>query len=480
MGSVADGQFALTLHRPSPALQPGPHPPAAEAEQRLQNAFALAANLDELITTPQRGVSRHPAWRLLSGVVNHALSYDASVTDPGTLLPYGHRLDQAVMTCAQKILDIAPPCDTTTMTQLRLSRDTGGCGLRSAAERCHTAFLATVVRLGRCGPEVSPWLQHATTTAIHGLHALGLTLDHYAMPHPRNTPPANPFSIALLRPPLPKRQRSWWTCLDTLRRSQLGPPNSIIERRIHSCGGPEGGAFILATRADGVRSLPDAFFGTAMRYRLGLPLMPTCSCFHHTPAKPGVAPRRCGAVADQNGEHAINCKVGGAPYAAHGEGCHILLNAETAAGFQARREQVIPELATQKCASPQLDIEGWGLQGQPRSLVYFTIRNPLARRYEKQSTEALASEEKETAYPRKQGLCVTVASIETFGRHSKELRNLLAYLADLARQRQTSFGQSPSRWLRRWRAQLSSCLAHFVGRAVQQARHPPSPSVAAP
>ena len=208
--------------------------------------------------------------------------------------------------------------------------------------------------------------------------------------------------------------------------------------------------------------------------------LPRSMTHHVTHAKPGVAPRQCGAAADPNGEHAINCKIGGAPYAVHSEGCHILWEAEVAAGFQARREQVIPELATSKCASPQLDVEGWGLRGQRRSLIDFTVRNPLASRYEGRSTETLAATDKERSYPRKQGLVVTAASIETFGRHSDGLRQLLEYLADLARQREKSFGQTPSRWLRRWRVQLSTSLAHFVGRAVQQARPSSSPSTGAP
>ena len=67
--------------------------------------------------------------------------------------------------------------------------------------------------------------------------------------------------------------------------------------------------------------------------------------------------------------------------------------------------------------------------------------------------------------------------METYGRHGEDLIGLLEQLADLARQRDLAFGLAPTRWLRKWRAQLSLVTARMVGRAVQKACPPDAPSL---
>ena len=239
---------------------------------------------------------------------------------------------------------------------------------------------------------------------------------------------------------------------------------------LQSCSGPEGGAYLRATRGDGVTSLTDAHFVSATRFRLNLPTMEACACQHVT-RKGG---RLCGERSDSKGHHAMTCKVGGAPYAAHGQGCHILHQAHGQAGFQCKREQIVPEFASSKCPSPQLDLDAWSLQGAERLLVDFTIRHPLAGRYVMCGDATKASEkEKLVDYPARAGLTVVPAAMETYGRHGESLRRLLETLADRARQRDLSFGHAPGRWLKRWRAQLSHAMATFVGRAVQSSETAP-------
>ena len=182
----------------------------------------------------------------------------------------------------------------------------------------------------------------------------------------------------------------------------------------------------------------------------------------------GTTGKQCTERADPDGHHAVLCKIGGAPYAAHSSGCHVLHQAMTQGAYQSKREQVIPELATEKCKSPQLDIEGFGLLGQSRLLVDFTIRHPLAARYESSGTQ-IAEAEKQAHYPPKGGLRVHSATMETYGRHGDDLAQLLELLADSARQRELSQGGKPTRWLKKWRVQLSHVAAVYVGRAIQQA-----------
>ena len=463
LGAAAEGQFATTLSVCATDK--------TEMSKRVERATALAASLEELLSTQLPCVRRHPAWRIVDGVLNHALSYDASINDPGITVPYGRSLDSLVAKMAFSI--IQHPCtDPATLTQVRLSRDQGGCGLRSAEERCYTSYLAAVTRLAPPQPILTT-TSAAISRALHGIEATGVVLDQHAMPHPAHTPPSFTFDpLVHLSSPLPKRQRAWWSLIDAQRAAELHNHGRATSTRLTSCSGAEGGAFLRATRSDGVVSLTDAFFVTAVRHRLGLPVMPACSCQHTTKAKPGAPPRTCLERADTTGLHATLCKVGGAPYAAHGEGCHILYEATVHAGYQSRREQIVPEFASPACLSPQMDIEGWGLLGQGRLLVDFTVRHPLAARYNNRTPASAATGEKTAHYQPTQGLHAQVATLEVYGRHAEGLQSLLEHLADLARVRERQLGLAPTRWLRRWRAQLSYVAARFVGRAVQTASPP--------
>ena len=197
--------------------------------------------------------------------------------------------------------------------------------------------------------------------------------------------------------------------------------------------------------------------------------MPGGVCHHSTGGDSRTPKRVCGQPADAEGLHAVHCKTGGAPYAAHSQGCNVLYRASCAAGYQSRREQVVPELATTACAAPQLDVEGWGLHGQARLFIDFSIRHPFSSHCSiGQDATALAEKEKGIHYTSRQGLRVRTAAMETYGRHGAGMVSLLETLADSARQRDRAFGHVPQRWLRRWRIQLSAIAARLVGRAVSQ------------
>ena len=468
LGSAADGQYAVTLG--CGVL------PITEAKVRLEKAKQLARKITDLCKAPASTVRKHPGWRILDSVVNQCLSYDASVNGPGATAPLGRQLDELVEATAAEILEVRN-WSPSTLLQLRLSREYGGCGLRSAADRCHTAFLAAVVRLAPAWPSETLMRIAGSdaTAALAGLETAGVVLDQHAMPHRGSQPPLTRFDPILhLKEPLPKRQRSWWAVLDHQRHASVAATDKEAKVRLRSCSGPEGGAFLRATRGDGVTSLADIHFVAAVRFRLGLPVMPAGSCAH-TAVKDN---KTCGAGADPRGHHAVTCKIGGAPYAAHSQCCHILSEAAQQAGYQARREQVVPELATSKCSAPQLDIEGWGLHGQARLLIDFTLRHPMALRYtDMKSPTAAAANEKAAHYPARQGLHVQTAAMETYGAFGDDLTQLLETLADHARLRERSLGLAPSRWLRRWRSQLSSAAAGMVGRAVVSASERP-PAVA--
>ena len=472
LGTVAEGQFALTL---CSSWQPD-HATIA----RLDKATALSDLLNKLCVAPTTGPRRHPAWRILDSVINQCLTYDASVNDPSAMALYGERLDKLVVSTAANILSV-PGFSDREICQLRLDRSAGGCGLRSAQERCATAFLAAVLRLGSSLSERCPNALLQADLVAQGkwaqecLKDWGIILDRHGMPHTADAAPAVELDLALhLEQAMPKRQRAWWTKIDAHRAAQLRATGGLAAvRRLNGCGGPEGGAYLRATRPEMGSSLTDNEFVIATRFRLGMRVMASGIC-HHQKAN-SQAPRHatCNTAADPFGEHAIICKCGGAPYCAHSQGANILLEASRKAGYQSRREQVVPELATPDCAAPQLDVEGWSTLGLPRLLIDFSIRHPHACHYSSgQSATLVAGREKASHYGSRQGLVVRTAAMETYGKHGDDLTALLEQLADLARQRELAYGLPPTRWLRRWRAQLSCAVTRLVGRAVQSACAP--------
>ena len=115
----------------------------------------------------------------------------------------------------------------------------------------------------------------------------------------------------------------------------------------------------------------------------------------------------CGARMDAFGVHCISCKIGGAVLAAHSEGNQILAEACRDAGYTARREQIIPELATSACSSLQLDVDMFGVAGADRLLIDFTLRSSVAARYRfgaRTDATASAEEEKRMRHPASGGV----------------------------------------------------------------------------
>ena len=178
---------------------------------------------------------------------------------------------------------------------------------------------------------------------------------------------------------------------------------------------------------------------------------------------------------DANGIHPITCKVGGAVIAAHSEGCQVLADACREAGFQCRREQIIPELASASCPSPQLDIDAFGVAGADRLLVDFTMRCSAATRYrwgERADAVASAEADKQRRYPPTGGISVRGAAMDVLGRHGPGLTSLLEELADRARLCALEAGRPPTRAMRTWRIRLSAAAARLVGRATALAQAP--------
>ena len=224
----------------------------------------------------------------------------------------------------------------------------------------------------------------------------------------------------------------------------------------------------MAGRGELGSSLTDAEFVAYTKLRLGMPIVTPGPC---QLARVGKGEQRttCGAMMDAHGTHCVSCKVGGAVLAAHSEGCQVLADACRAAGYFCRREQIVPELATEACPSPVLDLDAFGVAGAERLLLDFTLRSGAAGRYrsgKRADAAGSAEAEKLERYPPAGGVAVRGVAMEVLGHHGPGLTCLLHELADRARATAIQQGRAPARYLQRWRAQLSGAAARLVGRAA--------------
>ena len=93
-----------------------------------------------------------------------------------------------------------------------------------------------------------------------------------------------------------KRQKGWWPAIDQKRQQQLS--QAVKHRkegtdRLTSCAGPEGGAFLRSTTADGIPSLADAHFSAATKYILGMATMPPHGMPAHLQPQPQEVQHEC-------------------------------------------------------------------------------------------------------------------------------------------------------------------------------------------
>ena len=69
-------------------------------------------------------------------------------------------------------------------------------------------------------------------------------------------------------------------------------------------------------------------------------------------------------------------------------------------------------------------------------------------------------------YPASRGKTILPCSMETWGYMGKHLTSLLRELAGLASRRHRERGIQPTRWLQKWRTQISMSIALHIGRAI--------------
>ena len=429
----------------------------------MVQARKLAARVIDLIHADGELPVLHAAFRITTGVINQALTFDICVIPFATLGVLAEELDNIVLDLISRI--VGHGWNEHTLSLIRLSRCNGGCGIPSTADRAHTAFLSTILR---CPPGATDtpeaWQQagvlQACDSSIKWIRSKGVWLDSWAMPR-RQQPKQGDTLQANHLPavPLPGRQPTWRAVMAEIEAESLTNVIPMLESR----AGEEGGALLAANGGDMQVDLTDTEFRTYLRMRLGLEVCVQQRCQHRAVGDQG---KQCTQTSDTLGYHALLCKLGGGLTRTHNAICTILMQAARAAGFSALKEQVVAELATPKRKEPRVDVDAWGLVSEPRILLDVTVTCPFAQKYEDKSSVESGEQRKDKEYPRKAGLAVSGIAVDVFGRHGPALQELLVKLADLARQHEVDQGVQPRRWLRRWRARISTEIARGCSRQL--------------
>ena len=468
LGSAADGAFSTVIGPCDDCSDATTQP----ARDRVAQATQLAGRIADLMHADIAVPVLHAAFKLTTGVVNHALSYDICVLPSATVGALADQLDEIVLKLIHDIVGTGWMAHTEEL--LRLPRAAGGCGVLSTADRAHTAFLSTVLRCPPAATDAPQAWQDAGVLAacdhsISWLQQRGVWLDSWAMPQAQQPPEGNLLSAQKLPCiPLPGRQSCWRARMAEVQAQTIQDAVPYFDSR----AGEEGGALLGANGGDMQVDLTDTEFRNYLRMRLGLQVCTHQKCQHRAMSDQG---KTCPQISDPMGYHALLCKLGGGLTSTHNAVCVILLRAARSAGFTALKEQVIAELATAQRKEPRVDVDAWGLVAEPRVLLDVTVTCPFAQRYEDKRAVECGERRKDKEYPSKAGLAVTGVAVDVFGKHGPALQDLLMRFADLARQHEVDQGVQPRRWLHRWRVRISTEIARGCSRQICTANSAAAP-----
>ena len=475
LGSAAEGEFESCL---------GPFAlHSAPVQKRLDNARLLTSALLDMCSVVLECPSRQCIWILLSRLLCHRLDFDARMLSHSTIESFTGMLDQLVDSVIHKLLPDVPLLQI--RPQLSLPGHLGGAFLLPACDVALCAPLAShlqtypivcnTLRALRL-PGVIPFVcTKAAAISIAQLQARGADPSTILQHHVDLSRPS-PFSLTKAH------GRLIGFCAERRLQSILGTLTSFETARVLSCGGPGNGEWLRTPSPTLQQGFTDSQFLTALRWRLGLRVIPAylVSCRHQYVK---TSARECGHPFDHTGHHSVMCNVGGGPTIfLHNPIAELAASFLTSAGFDARREVSIPEFTCQRVnpLNPNgvdfidgiVDVLGWHVV-LGEFLLDVTVRHPLAVQVAKRAatvagTAALAGErDKHLRYPAKAGRCIVPLAIETFGRIGSEFDEWLMTLASAARARDRASGLSGSRHLTSWRAALNTALYKGIAKTIE-------------
>ena len=485
LGSAVQGEFEHFLGPLALALQP--------TQKRVIKAIALAAVLREMAQCNLACPKLQVSWVMLRSVVAHALDFDARIHSPAVLQPFAEQLKQAVLQTAGVILGRScDSLDECAREALTLPIGEGGGGLQDIVACSPAAFLAarlqvwpmTVQRCVGLG-----WRQEAVTSffcieaakeAQEALQVQGVFLNSQGSPS--EMPASTVLDFYSLPAPASGRFAEIMRHVHEARkRLMLGALCPVERSRVRSCGGPVAGLFLTAIPES--PSCPE--FRRALLMRLGM-----AQCVEGTPCQHLAASldAKCGHILLADARHALCCKYGKGIMRLHSFVADYVAKCCSIAGLHARREVVVPEWAqsrvqqdgSRKVVEAIMDVEATGFGDISVLHIDATVRYPLAQRYLQVAdghsssdidghATKVADKDKQERYPPRNGLRVTTAAVETFGRLGDAFLDLLQNLNMLAHQRDTLRGLPPKNHLHTWHVELSCDVARAASIAIEDA-----------
>ena len=490
LGNVVDGEHIADIT----AGQGGP----PQTLQRLAEAEKLADTLQDLMRRPLDSPSRRAVWTLVDKVLNKALDYDARIVDPSSLVDVATRLDQVVLETVIKLMGIeATVLESTHVRCLRLSTAHGGCGLMATTTKILFKKLTSACLVL---PEVAARLVAHGCTRERVDSVLDLSGAEWCLTKLReqgiyvradgavqSSVPSNAMVAAAI--PWAQATRLHAQICSAIEDAELASLMCELtvrdKARIRSCAGQVAGKWLSGYPSGWWPSMADDTFQIALRWRLGLAVVPEgAECRHMSGKGGGGEAEPCGARMDSFGDHCIICGVGAFRFARHAAVNTVVCEAGREAGYCVLEEQVVPEFCVTtsgadgqvKVQEARLDVEMFlHAVGQDR-LIDGTVRHPTAKanvRAAAAATGAAAKAgvaEKARRYPPRGGREVLCCAAETYGHVDLAFLGLLDELAVLAAARQRSRGVKPTRWGERWRTLLSVRIATCVAVAILRSR----------
>ena len=290
----------------------GEYPTEKPMSGRSQNARNLADRIRRMCEADLECRRLAPAWKLVTIVLNNALSFDCCVVPPEALASYAQKLYEIVdallaMFVGQDRLEHMLPSKECACP--RMLEDLPLLLLRSlmAFSAQYLAIASSVAKSTGLRAMETLALVAAARGAQGKLGHVGPSMDERAMPREVDSPSRELEVSRVGTRPLRMRQTSWKQQLAEAA-TRCEPLRSSAARLIQM-GGDENALWLTKNESPECTPLDDMEFRINARMRLALPVVVWGLCQHQRRQKPDGTAGASLAHLDAHGQHAQNASL---------------------------------------------------------------------------------------------------------------------------------------------------------------------------